>query len=195
MVEDHHHRFDEVDLHHLPRQSITIPELDCQGWILDIGGGGEGIMGLVKGRQVVAIDISREELEEIENDSLRIVMDATDLRFLDDTFDLVTAFYTFMYMTDGMIRQALEEIVRVLVPGGELLIWEPVVDPSVIDRDVFVTMLDVHLPDGGMVETGYGSRVRRMAPDIMIGELDEVGLALIEGDRMEHGYFLRARKD
>lgn len=186
------HQFEESELHHLPRQSITIPDIDTERWILDIGGGGEGIIGLIKGRQVVAIDISREELEEVENDSLKVVMDATELKFLDGSFDLVTVFYTFMYMPTEMVRKALEEIARVLVPGGELLIWEPVVDPSLVDRKIFLTVLDIKLPDGRSVETGYGARVRNLDPETMISQLVGSGFGIVEEERDGHRYFLRA---
>ena len=36
------------------------------GTILDIGGGGEGVIGQLYGEQVVAIDNSQEELDEVE---------------------------------------------------------------------------------------------------------------------------------
>ena len=67
----------------LPRQESTIPNFDATGWILDIGGGCRGTIGRVKPDQVVAIDISERELKEAPNTFLKIVMDATDLKFMD----------------------------------------------------------------------------------------------------------------
>jgi hypothetical protein len=57
-------------------QRIEMNPMETQGWILDIGGGGEGIVGQLNGRQVVAIDTSQEALEETQNDVLKAVMDA-----------------------------------------------------------------------------------------------------------------------
>ena len=51
----------------------------ADSFILDLGGGGEGIVGKLNGRQVVAIDTSVEELQETKNDAWKVVMDATDL--------------------------------------------------------------------------------------------------------------------
>ena len=43
---------------------------------LDIGGGGEGIIGKLYGANVVAIDTRADELYETSNDALKIEMDA-----------------------------------------------------------------------------------------------------------------------
>jgi len=45
---------------------------------LDIGGGGEGVIGQMKGKQVIAIDPNRRELEEAADGPLKIVMDARE---------------------------------------------------------------------------------------------------------------------
>ena len=42
----------------------------------------------------MAIDKRLEELEETENEALKIVMDATDLKFLPETLDAATSFFT-----------------------------------------------------------------------------------------------------
>ena len=80
---------------------IEMEPIDAEGFILDIGGGGEGIIGRLNGREVVAIDLSSEELEETENDALKIVMDATDLRFVPSTFAAATSFFTLLYVDRG----------------------------------------------------------------------------------------------
>ena len=51
------------------------------------------MIGLLKGKQVVAIDSNQDELIEAADGPLKIIMDATRLEFLDDSFNLVTAFY------------------------------------------------------------------------------------------------------
>lgn len=46
-------------------QYITISDFECSGYILDIGGGGEGIIGRLKGKSVIAIDPNKSELQEL----------------------------------------------------------------------------------------------------------------------------------
>ena len=79
---------------------IDLQPLPVQGWILDIGGGGEGVIGQLMGTQVVAIDRSAAELEEAAPGPLKIVMDASELRFLDASFSAGTAFFCLMYIRD-----------------------------------------------------------------------------------------------
>ena len=43
-------------------QHVSVADFPAEGFILDIGGGGEGIIGQLKGAQVVAIDPIRREL-------------------------------------------------------------------------------------------------------------------------------------
>ena len=105
-----------------PTTTISIQNFPLDGYLLDAGGGGEGIIGRLKGRVVVSIDPSSEELEEAENDSLEIVMDVRDLDFLDEQFDAVTAFYTTMYIKNEDRNKAFSEMFRVLKPGGHLYI-------------------------------------------------------------------------
>jgi hypothetical protein len=64
-----------------PKLDVVLPDFPAQGLILDIGGGGEGVIGQLKGKQVVAIDLSRQELDEAPGEPLlKIVMDAYPLR-------------------------------------------------------------------------------------------------------------------
>ncbi len=60
------------------------------------------------------IDVARSRLPDVD---LR-VGSADNLPWLDDTFDLVTAFNSFQFVTEP--RQALAEFRRVLVPGGHI---------------------------------------------------------------------------
>ena len=46
------------------QQLVTVHDFEASGYILDIGGGGEGIIGILKGEHVISIDSSRREIEE-----------------------------------------------------------------------------------------------------------------------------------
>ncbi|NYT12073.1 MAG: class I SAM-dependent methyltransferase [Methanomassiliicoccales archaeon] len=196
MEGDDHPHFEPHETLDLPRQVIRVHDFyDGDGWILDIGGGGEGIIGLIMGRQVVSIDLIRRELAETSNDSLKVVMDATVLGFPDSTFDAVTAFFSLMYMMDDTLEAALKEASRVLKPGGEFLIWEPIVrPPGSSEKKVFISWLDVELPDGSLVETGYGHYLRRLEPDRIIPQAERSGLRLIDSRIEGSTFFLRMTK-
>ncbi len=107
------------------RVSLEVKDFASDGPILDIGGGGEGVIGRLKGNQVVAIDLYQEELDEAPNGPQKIVMDARQLTFPEDSFGAVTAFFSLMYMkTRQDHQQVTEQAWRVLKPGGHLLVWE-----------------------------------------------------------------------
>jgi ubiquinone/menaquinone biosynthesis C-methylase UbiE len=93
MSEDHP-QFSEDQIYFFEKQEVVVHHFDASRFILDIGGGGEGIIGQMKGQQVVAIDPNRRELEEAAEGPLKVVMDAGDMLFLDASFEVVTSFFT-----------------------------------------------------------------------------------------------------
>ena len=78
--------------------TIEIKE-NLDGSILDIGGGGEAVIGQIYKDRVTAIDNCQEELDEVPDCCVKQLMDATELCFSDNSFDNVTFFYTLMYIT------------------------------------------------------------------------------------------------
>ncbi|NIN67231.1 MAG: methyltransferase domain-containing protein, partial [Anaerolineae bacterium] len=71
-------------------------------------------IGRLKGEQVIAIDPNRRELVDAPPGPLKIVMDATDLQLLDETFATVTSFFTLMYVKGFEHERVFEEVFRVL---------------------------------------------------------------------------------
>ena len=139
------------------RQPFTVADFEAAGYVLDIGGGGEGIIGRMKPRQVVAIDLYKSELLEAPPGPLKIVMDATDLKFLDSSFDTVTAFFSLMYMKPEVQKKVFAEVLRVLRPGGRWLIRDAVI-PTAADQETKgpVFRFLFQLPNE-TVQTGYGT--------------------------------------
>lgn len=133
--------------------------------ILDIGGGGEGIIGKLYGADVIAIDHKKKELIETENDAIKLVMNAEDMPFLNKQFDVVTLFFTLMYMGPSQQKACLKEAVRVLKPGGILQIWDSNLPPIQGVKDIFVLQLEIDLPDE-IITTGYGVLLGELAEDI-----------------------------
>lgn len=126
---------------------------ELTGDILDLGGGGEGVIGRIYAGQVTAIDVSREELDEAPGACRKLVMDATAMTFPDASFDHVTSFYTLMYMTQEQQRLALLETARVLRPGGMLHIWDAAFPAPYPES--FLAELDIDAA-GMPIRTTYG---------------------------------------
>src|SRR5947208_1591205 len=111
----------------------------------------------MKPSQVIAIDLSKRELEEAPAGPLKIVMDATDLKFLDTSFDTATAFFSLMYMRPAVQQRVFAETFRVLTRGGRWLIWDAVI-PRAMEDDTRgpVFRFRFQLP-GKVVPTVYGT--------------------------------------
>jgi len=152
-------KLSELGIFCLKPQSIELAPIETDGLILDIGGGGEGIVGKLNGRQVVAIDVSKKELVETQNEALKVVMDATDLKFLPNSFDVCTSFFSLMYIPKKKHLKVFEEVYRVLRDNGRFLIWEVRIPRLGEGYNSFVVPLELQLPNE-KVETGYGVEVQ-----------------------------------
>jgi SAM-dependent methyltransferase len=140
------------------RQYIPVDSFPAKGLILDIGGGGWGVIGQLKGQQVIAIDISDKELLEAPpGPLLKIVMDARELKFLDGTFPTATVFFTFMFMSPTDHEQVYRELNRVLAPGGRLLIWDFVLPKLADQRKRFALVPITFKLPGKEVNASYGT--------------------------------------
>jgi len=138
------------------RQPILVSNFDASGWILDIGAGGEGIIGQLKGTQVVGIDLSARELQGAPPGPLKIVMDASDLKFIDGSFNTVTCFFTMMYIPANLHDKVFGEVARVMAPGGRFLLWDPILPTQPNPKqDIVIVPLSITLPNT-RVQTGYG---------------------------------------
>ena len=54
--EDHHVEIPPATIHHFEEQQVSVEAPEAEGYVLAIGGGGEGVIGRLMGRQVIAID-------------------------------------------------------------------------------------------------------------------------------------------
>jgi ubiquinone/menaquinone biosynthesis C-methylase UbiE len=175
------------------QQTIEMKPLETDGFILDIGGGGEGIIGKLNGMQVVAVDKRLDELEETDNDALKVVMDATDLKFLDDTFSAATAFYTMMYIPNDEKPKVLAEAYRVLRPGAKLHVWDAVIPGESRDKKYFVIPLKVVMPDR-TVETGYGSHLKKQDAETIRDLAEDAGFKTAKVEAGEQTFYLELIK-
>lgn len=132
-------RFAQDRLYYFQEQEVSVQNFECSGIILDIGGGGKGIIGRLKGAQAVAIDLSKDELEDAPIGPLKVIMDAREMRFLDATFSAVTSFFSLMCIPSFDHIKVFSEVFRVLIPGSRFLIWDAIIPHRLDDgRDVAV---------------------------------------------------------
>jgi len=186
----------EERLFFFEKQEVVVNDFDSAGYILDIGGGGEGVIGKLKGKQVIAIDPSKRELEEAAAGPLKIVMDARDLQFLDGSFSTATSFFTLMYIKAPDHEKVFNEVFRVLAPGGVFLIWD-VIFPQRPDanKDVAVFLFLVKLPNEE-INAGYGMSWTEEGrdPSYYVNLAEQAGFVVVE--QMEEGrqVFLKLQK-
>ena len=159
---------------------------EIKGIILDIGGGGEGIISQRYPGQVVAIDNRLEELKEAPDLAVKIVMDASKMSFTDHCFDNVTAFYSFMYILKSEHYNVVSQICRVLKPQGYLHIWDTDIKeakPFLIDLDIDIDELSIHTSYGIYKEDAFQDA------DYFKKLLSDSGLLLVtEDNRLGHFY-------
>lgn len=175
---------------------IDISNIKLDGRILDIGGGGEGVIGQLKGDKVVAIDKNKSELEEAPSiEDLKIVMDATNLKFLDKMFDTVTSFFTLMYIPQQDHKKVFQEILRVLKKEGEFNLWDVKVPNRREDKRIkFLVWLEVKINDK-IIETGYGSKWDKVQDINYFSNLGKsVGFEVIESIEENNTFYLRFKK-
>ena len=195
-MQDHHTEASQDSFHFLDEQEVIVYDFDASGLMLDIGGGGEGVIGQLKGDQVVAIDRNWRELQEAPDGPLKIVMDAADMKFLDDTFETATSFFSLMYMSAALHADVFADVFRVLKPGGRLLIWDASLPEKLnTDKEYVAFYLTVILPDR-QIRTGYGTQWPAQARDWSYYEQLAISVGFMSQDHRETGavFYLELRK-
>jgi len=176
-----HPEIDEKRMFAIDQQVVGVEDtFQDEDLIIDLGGGGEGVIGQLRGRQVVAVDLRRGELEECASGPIKVVADATDLPFLDASFDAATAFFFLMYVPNEQLTAVLREAHRVLRPGGTFHVWDVTIPPrGDREQSVFVVPIKAVLPDR-TIETGYGTRWegREMSCDAIAQMARDAGFAV-----------------
>lgn len=172
--------------------NITLNK-NIEGSILDIGGGGEGIIGRIYKNQVTAIDNRQDELDETPNCFKKVLMDATCLTFKDKKFDNVTFFYTLMYMSKDDKQKAIKEAVRVLNEGGNLYIWDSNIDKHC--KEPFIIDINIDA-NGENITTTYGVLKENINHHIneFLELLKELNLCLIEKKEYNNNFYLKFKK-
>ena len=185
--------------HVFPRVDWDFEDLVFEDrFILDIGGGGEGVIGKLMGKDVIAIDIKEEELLEAAEGPLKIIMDARDLKFLDESFPTACAFFALMYLKEEEdLHKVFREIARVLQPGGKFHIWDvDLEDLPDTDKEFYIVHLRYKI-DQEYKETGYGMRWPKESRGIKdyLGMAKTVGLNKETSRQVGNTFYLSLKKD
>lgn len=143
--------------------------------VLDVGSGaGEFLIelaGSVENVRAVGIDASSAMVEtatsraEAAGAAVQFVIgDAEHLDFPDGSFDRVNCSRVLVHLEHP--RAAVEEMARVLAPGGRLAAFEPDFDAMMIDSDDLATATAVrNALIAGLRNPDIGRRLRRLALD------------------------------
>ncbi len=176
-----------------PTQRVALLELS-PGRVLDIGGGGEGVIAQVGGSQVVAVDKLLSEIGEAcdkSPDANWLAADATQLPCPNESFVQATAFFSCMYMPNEVKAAIFKEAYRVLQPGGELWIWDV---PMSARSGVFALRLQATLPNQKTVSTGYGVRAKDQSAASLGSLLQQAGFKTEVSAQHKHWFLLKACK-
>ncbi|TFG05035.1 class I SAM-dependent methyltransferase [Candidatus Thorarchaeota archaeon] len=117
---------DDPDMFRTPVLRIPLKHIPDEGRVLDIGGGGEGLVSRLEGKRVCAVDVLLNKIREARIYSVEsqwIQNDARALAVRDRVFDTVTCWFSLSYLPEvNDKRQVLVEAHRVLKGGGLLSI-------------------------------------------------------------------------
>ena len=178
-------------------QKIDLTNVELAGRILDIGGGGEAIIGQLKGERVIAIDPRESELKDAPSgDHLNIIMDATDLKFLDDYFDTATAFFTLMYVPLENHLKIFQEIHRVLRKGGEFVVWDfPIPKRDTPEKEFYGLYLEVKIRETE-ISTGYVTKWNKEQDIEYFANLGTSnGFSVVEKYPIDGIFYIRFKKE
>jgi ubiquinone/menaquinone biosynthesis C-methylase UbiE len=180
----------------IKEQKVNLSNIRLEGLILDIGGGGQGVIGQFKKDKVIAIDHNKRELEEAPEGGLKIIMDAGELKFLNNTFDTVTSFFTFMYIPKSEHQKIFKEIFRVLKKDGSLVFWDVII-PKRENQiyEMFSLSLKIKINDIEL-DAGYGVFWGKKEQNLEYFQklLKKVGFSEVEFISDDQIFYLRVKK-
>ena len=174
-------------------QKIEITSIP-EGFIVDVGGGGEGIIAQIGRERVTAIDKFQSEIDQAKNKAPEanwVLADARKMNFSDAHYDNATSFFSIMYMSTEDKKEVFKEIFRVIKPGGEFWIWDISISK---ERGVSLAKIKAILPDKTVVRTAYGVSSKKQTVTFVEEMLEDVGFKIEIIENNNQWYFLKAKK-
>jgi len=174
-----------------PLQEIRLEPIPGSGLVIDIGGGGEGLVSRIAGARVCAVDIRMDEIREArihETDSQWILADGQALPFRSSVFETATFWFSLEYMrTLDTKSRVMAGVHGVLQRGGRVSLLASRV---VCEEEAFQIMMRYDLPDGDVSQTGYGvwgGQNQNIDTTTML--LEKTGFRMTR--REDHGHWFR----
>lgn len=176
-----------------PRQHIVIQEIP-KGQVIDIGGGGEGVIAQAGGTRVFPIDKYMSEIQEARGKAPNVswmVANATEMPCQSQSFDNATAFFSCMYMSNDIKEKVFSETWRVLKPGGKFWVWDT---PMSTRSKAFAIRLQVDFHELPTINTVFGVKTKEQNATSICRLLEEAKFTSeIITDR-KGWFFIKARK-
>ncbi|MFO7837448.1 MAG: class I SAM-dependent methyltransferase [Candidatus Thorarchaeota archaeon] len=175
-----------------PIQKITLPSLPDDGLILDIGGGGEGIVSRIWCERVCAVDIHLNKIRQAYiypvGRTNWFVCDGAKLCFEGGAFGAVSLWFSLAYMQTWNKKKAvIREAYRALSTNGVLSVLGAEIGNQ---HEKHILRVRFELPDGTISQTGYGLMGNQTQT---LGEteqaLREAGFSITNTE--EHAYWFR----
>ena len=175
-----------------PKQHVILNRI-LNGRVIDIGGGGEAIIGQLGGARVVALDIYPSEIREARRKAPAVswmVADAANLPCESESFEQATAFFSCMYMTDEVKEKVFRETRRVLNKGGEFWIWDVEMLRS---KKEFGIRMQVEFQDRHKVNAVYGVKAKDQSVTSISKLLREAGFETKVIEHQKHWFMIKAK--
>jgi len=174
-----------------PLQEIRLDSIPSDGLIIDIGGGGEGLLSRLEKDRVCVVDISLNKIREAHiygAPAQWVVSDGSQLCFRTGSFDIATLWFSLGYMR-GWNRKKLvmSEIRRVLKQEGILFVLGAKI---VCPEDRFLFNAKFTFPDGDVSQVGYrlaGNQNQTL--ESTVRALEDSGLVILE--RCDNGHWFK----
>jgi ubiquinone/menaquinone biosynthesis C-methylase UbiE len=181
------------------RYFFTQPDLIAiesipDGSVIDIGGGGEGIIAQIGKKRITALDKHQSEINEAKRHAPSanwVLADATDLSYSNDYFDNATAFFSGMYMSMETFDKVCKEVFRVIKTNGEFWIWDAKISDN---KDLFIIRLQITLPGGKKVKTGYGTKAENRGITEITQKLIDAKFHIDKTENHGKWFFIKAIK-
>ncbi|MEM3617699.1 MAG: class I SAM-dependent methyltransferase [Candidatus Bathyarchaeia archaeon] len=187
----------ELSYFETPTQKIVLEDISRFNRVLDVGAGGEGLAARIGKDKVYGIDIRVDEIREVKGKNVEcnwVVCDARKLCFKDEAFDLVTVWFTLMYIAKMEDKiKVLSECRRVLRKDGFLDIKDAQIN---VRKDIFLFNAKFELPNGEVVNAGYGvSGAQKQTLDLLKTKLREIGFKILEELDKKHWFIIKCRRE
>ncbi len=175
-----------------PKRHILMQEIPA-GRMLDIGGGGEGVIAQAGGASVIAIDKYMSEISEARGkapNAAWMVADGTRLPYVNNSIDHATAFFSCMYMPNDVKERVFRETRRVIKLNGEFWIWDV---PMTAKSDVFAFRMQVEALESHTIRTIYGVKARDQSAATICDQLQAAGFETDLITNNKDWFFIKAK--